>query len=149
MADDTIRLKLQVEGQEQAQTLKNRIEALKAELRDLQNGYQSGYFGREALGPIADLEKQITKTQRELDKLDRAPDPNGKAKGGFQNLGMSVLFVSQAVEDLQYGFSAIVNNIPMIAMSLGAGAGVAGAACLLLFCFLRWARAVREIKRAR
>jgi hypothetical protein len=30
-----------------------------------------------------------------------------------------------------------------------AGAGVAGAACLLLFCFLRWARAVREIKRAR
>jgi len=134
MADDTIRLKLQVEGQEQAQTLKNRIEALKAELRDLQTGYQSGYFGKEALGPINDLTKQIQQAEKQQAKLASTTrvmeTAAGTGKGGFQNLGMSVLFVSQAVEDLQYGFSAIVNNIPMIAMSLGAGAGVAGAASL-------------------
>lgn len=51
-------------------------------------------------------------------------------KGGGPNLGMSVLFASQAIEDLQYGIGGVVNNIPMLAMALGAGAGVAGAASL-------------------
>ncbi len=32
-----------------------------------------------------------------------------------------------AIDDIQYGFSAIVNNIPQIVMGLGGGAGLAGA----------------------
>ncbi len=41
------------------------------------------------------------------------------ATQGFLQLGY-------AVDDLQYGFSAIANNIPQIAMGFGAGAGLAG-----------------------
>jgi hypothetical protein len=73
--------------------------------------------------------------------MDDGPGPGGVGPGGKPpkgpkdkdkdkrqgNLGMGVLMVSQAVEDVQYGFSAIVNNIPMIAMAAGATAGWAGA----------------------
>jgi hypothetical protein len=45
---------------------------------------------------------------------------------GFQNTGMSVLYASQAVEDLQYGVRAVLNNIPLLVMGLGGGAGLAG-----------------------
>ncbi len=45
------------------------------------------------------------------------------ATQGFLQLGY-------AVDDLQYGFSAIANNIPQIAMGFGATAGIAGAAAI-------------------
>lgn len=40
---------------------------------------------------------------------------------------MGLLYLSQAIEDAQYGFNAIVNNIPLIVMAMGGSAGVAGA----------------------
>ncbi len=38
-----------------------------------------------------------------------------------------LLALSQAVDDVQYGFRAIVNNIPQIVTMMGGGAGIAGA----------------------
>jgi hypothetical protein len=59
-------------------------------------------------------------------EMGKAAQATQKGRAGFQNFGYGMLMVSQAVEDLQYGFSAIVNNIPGIAMAFGASAGVAG-----------------------
>ena len=132
MADDTIKLGVQVAGTDEVSKLLLKINALKKEMADLKTGYEQGYFGREATEKISLLSKELDKLERAYNKVNKPPVPpdGGQGKSGFQNLGMSVLFVSQAIEDLQYGFSAIVNNIPMIAMSMGAGAGVAGAASL-------------------
>lgn len=51
----------------------------------------------------------------------------GLGRGGGGGGAMGLMMLAQGVEDLQYGFSAIVNNIPGIAMGMGMGAGVAGA----------------------
>lgn len=55
---------------------------------------------------------------------------SGRNNGGTANLGMASLMFSQAVEDVQYGFSAIVNNIPYLLMALGGGPGLAGVVSL-------------------
>lgn len=51
----------------------------------------------------------------------------GQSFGRGSNAAMGLLQLGQAIDDVQYGFRAIVNNIPMIAMGFGAGAGIAGA----------------------
>jgi hypothetical protein len=55
------------------------------------------------------------------------------AAGGVEKVGkrgqssaLGLLMLSQAIEDAQYGFKAIVNNIPGIVMAFGGGAGLAG-----------------------
>jgi hypothetical protein len=50
-----------------------------------------------------------------------------KAGGGVKNLGYQMLLVGQTVDDLQYGFSAVVNQLPQLATAFGMGAGLAGA----------------------
>lgn len=45
---------------------------------------------------------------------------------GSKMATQGMLQLGYAVDDLQYGFSAIANNIPQIAMGFGAGAGLAG-----------------------
>jgi hypothetical protein len=48
---------------------------------------------------------------------------------------MSVLFLSQAIEDAQYGVRSILNNIPLLIMSLGGGPGLAGVVSLAAVAF--------------
>lgn len=50
----------------------------------------------------------------------------GSAFGRGSSAGMGLLYLGQAVDDLQYGFRAIANNIPQITMAMGGGAGLAG-----------------------
>ncbi len=47
--------------------------------------------------------------------------------GAAGTAGRGLAQLSYAIDDIQYGFNAIVNNIPQIVMGFGAGAGVAGA----------------------
>ncbi len=47
---------------------------------------------------------------------------------GQQGLGRGLGQLAYAIDDVQYGFNAIVNNIPQIVLGLGYGMGVAGAA---------------------
>jgi hypothetical protein len=49
------------------------------------------------------------------------------SKGGFRNFGQAAMEGSRALEDLQYGISGVVNNIPSLVMALGGTAGVAAA----------------------
>ncbi len=48
-------------------------------------------------------------------------------QGSTRSSALGFLYLSQAIEDAQYGFSAIVNNIPLIVMGMGGGPGIAGA----------------------
>jgi hypothetical protein len=49
-------------------------------------------------------------------------------EGASQTAGRGLSQLAYAVDDIQYGFNAIVNNIPGIVMGLGGGIGIAGAA---------------------
>lgn len=51
----------------------------------------------------------------------------GQSLGKGGGAAMGLMQLGNAVDDIQYGFRAIVNNIPGIVMGLGGGAGVAGA----------------------
>jgi hypothetical protein len=53
----------------------------------------------------------------------------GMGKGGMGG-SMALLEFSRAAEDAQYGIKGVLNNIPGLAMALGGGAGLAGAASL-------------------
>ncbi len=81
----------------------------------------------ETLG--ADNVRQATRAMRELEK---ATEDVGKAssqaagKGGVNGTG--VLQLAYLIDDLQYGVRGVMNNIPILAQSLGLGAGLAGAA---------------------
>ncbi len=59
----------------------------------------------------------IANANKEIHALDGATGTAGR--------GLSQL--SYALDDIQYGFSSIVNNIPQIVMGLGGGVGLAGA----------------------
>jgi hypothetical protein len=43
-----------------------------------------------------------------------------------RNLGLSMLMLSQAVEDAQYGLKGVLNNIPGLVLAMGGGPGLAG-----------------------
>jgi hypothetical protein len=48
-----------------------------------------------------------------------------------KNFGLGVLNVAHAIQDAQYGFGAVVNNIALVTQSLGGGPGLAGTAMVV------------------
>ncbi len=60
-------------------------------------------------------------------KLNAATQEIKSLEAGSGSLGRGLGQLSYAIDDVQYGFNAIVNNIPQIVMGLGGGAGLAGA----------------------
>ncbi len=87
---------------------------------------------------IAALNTQLTKGTINQQQFTAAATPMAQKIGaanaqlhelhvasGSAGRGLSQL--SYAVDDIQYGFNAIVNNIPQIVMGLGGSAGIAGA----------------------
>jgi len=66
---------------------------------------------------MANAGKTIANARTEIASLEAATGGAGR--------GLSQL--SYAIDDVQYGFNAIVNNIPQIIMGLGGSAGLAGA----------------------
>lgn len=53
------------------------------------------------------------------------------AAGSSRSMGYAALEASRALEDLQYGFGGVVNNLPGLIQLLGFGAGAAGAVSVL------------------
>ena len=74
-----------------------------------------------AVNAAAAAGKQATVTANGL-----ADAQNKVAKSG-NNGAMGLLALSNAVQDVQYGFGGMVNNIPQIITGMGLGMGVAGA----------------------
>ncbi len=74
---------------------------------------------------------QVNKLNQATQQLNQTQAQTASAMKQTQtatgNAAMSLLFLSQAIEDAQYGFGAVLNNIPLIIMGMGYSAGVAGA----------------------
>jgi hypothetical protein len=79
-------------------------------------------------GQFSEATVEVNKLKVELQNLDTVSRQN--LSQGMRTAGMSVLYLSQAIEDAQYGVRSILNNIPMLVMSLGGGPGLAGVASL-------------------
>ncbi len=81
----------------------------------------------DALKREAAAQRKLTnaanKTTAATSKSTKA---TGKAKKANIDLGRSTLLASQGYEDLQFGISGVLNNIPPLVMSLGGSAGLAG-----------------------
>lgn len=67
---------------------------------------------------------------------------------GTQKAAMGLLQLSHAIDDAQYGFQAIVNNIPGIAQSLSGSAGIAGAAGIAAVAVYQFIKNWQDLKEA-
>jgi hypothetical protein len=65
---------------------------------------------------------------RTVDSTTKSFERLGKTVGGGRSstLGLGMLAVGQMVDDMQYGFRSIVNNIPQVTYLMGGSAGLAG-----------------------
>ena len=90
---------------------------------------------------VTKIDKEIKNTERDMKALNAAiaaGGPNVNAyrqalvslEGAKRNVGHAALELSRGIEDVQYGFGGIVNNIPGIVMALGGGAGLTAAISL-------------------
>jgi hypothetical protein len=73
--------------------------------------FKKGMQEMESAGRTA-----VARTKKHLDEVPKAT----------RGASMGLLALSQAVDDAQYGFRAIVNNIPQMVYMFGGGAGLAG-----------------------
>lgn len=71
-----------------------------------------------------DLDAKIEKATRTTNSGAAAHEKLGDASKGS---AMKLLFMGQAIDDLQYGVRGVLNNIPQLVMAFGGGAGLAGA----------------------
>ena len=112
MADERIKLILNVSGVQDVTQLKQEIQDLAAAL-----GVADTQFEK--------LDDTSDKTRDRLRKLrESADDAKGDGRGGRGISGLAY-----ALQDFQAaGFSAVLNNVQQLATGLGLGAGVAGAA---------------------
>jgi chromosome segregation ATPase len=90
---------------------------------------------------VSKIDKEIKNTERDIKALqaaiasgtgniDQYKAALNRLEGAKRNVGQAALEVSRGVEDMQYGFNGIVNNIPSLVMSLGGGAGLTAAISL-------------------
>lgn len=72
----------------------------------------------------------------------------GKTAGrrGVRDMsGQDIMALSYAIDDLQYGFAALSNNIPRVAQSFGLGAGAAGALSIAVIGISSALRAMQSV----
>lgn len=72
-------------------------------------------------GSVKKLDSDLKNAKKSAKELDDST----------KKLGRGVLELSRAIEDAQYGFKGVVNNIPQLVTALGFGAGLAGAVSLV------------------
>lgn len=84
------------------------------------------FFAPQVVNPWVTASTGATRATEALGNSQR------KAAGSAQSLGTQVLYASRGLQDFQAaGMMGIANNLEQIAMSMGLGAGVAGAATVL------------------
>lgn len=109
----------------------------------------SGLKQRPEMMPQAFVDPgYIDRTRAGMDGLTRSTLTANTAMmtggRGATNAGMGMLFLSQGIEDAQYGFRSIVNNIAPLVMSLGGGPGLAGVLTIVAVGFNLVGKAAAE-----
>lgn len=115
--------KLQVEGLKYQETLRKNAQAAEqaatrtaaAAAKQASRGPSGGSFV-----PLHQLQMDGLKFKENADK----------GASGATNLATKLMVLSQVADDAQYGFRAIVNQIPMAVMAFGGTAGLAGGVAL-------------------
>lgn len=79
---------------------------------------------REQLADQRRVAQQFAQAERA--RLGGGGDKPGAPRGGgaFGGNAMGLMVLSQTIDDVQYGFRAIVNNIPQVGMALGSAFGM-------------------------
>ena len=72
--------------------------------------------------------KEQEKTAKAAERLQKQTGEEATKKTA--KFGMGLMALGNAVDDLQYGFRSVVNNIPQMLYLMGASGGVAGAASI-------------------
>lgn len=87
----------------------------------------SGKFVKVSEEEREGLKERIKLQASETVTTNGAAQAKEKLAKSSNNGAMGLLALSNAVQDVQYGFGGMVNNIPQIITGLGMGMGVAGA----------------------
>jgi hypothetical protein len=117
--DNALKFIVDVVNSEEIQKLTKFINLQKEAVSALNNQLQKGI--------INDLQFAAATQKIGMDAAHAAVQIK-QLEASSAGAGRGLSQLAYAVDDIQYGFNAIVNNIPQIAMGLGMGMGVAGAA---------------------
>lgn len=118
MSDDALKFVVQVVNGDAVKDLTAQIDKQKKVISELNDAFLRGKLTDDQFGASAlNAGQKIATATRSIRELETAS--SSSARG--------ILQLGYAVDDLQYGFSSIVNNIPQVVMGLGGGAGIAGA----------------------
>lgn len=101
---------------------------------------------------VADVSMRRTGSDRTLMALQPGAfdDIENKGARSTRNLGMAALEAGRALEDLNFGLIGVMNNIPQLALALGAGMGLTGVIATLgaavLFLSRNWSTVTDVLK---
>jgi hypothetical protein len=119
-----IDIAVQVSGQDTVRDLQLRLEGVRREIEFQKLAYQGG------AQTLQEFQKEMQALIPLEAKLEEAFKRGSNALAGWnkevrvsQQAGLQLAY---ALDDIQYGFNGIVNNIPGIVQSLGGSAGLAG-----------------------
>lgn len=124
MANEIYDIIMRVQGEDRVRQLTEEIQKEEQAILTLVKRLQ-------AMGATQDQVMQYTSglarsVQNLNQQLQAAQSQVASAGGGMQRLQQGMIQAGYAVDDLQYGFKGIANNIQPLLMGLGIGGGLAG-----------------------
>lgn len=120
-----IKVLVSIQNQERIQQLNRQIAEQAKLVKDLNDRYK-GKSLDQFFVQAAPNAKKLRELNAELATLQRSQ----LFSGGGTRASMGLMAVGQMVDDMQYGFRSIVNNIPQVAMLLTGSTGIGGAAAI-------------------
>ncbi len=126
--DSNYKIVLEVQQREELDKLKKDFAAAHQELVKLNTDLNQGVIGQAKFAAESKVvSANLAQMHGQITKLNTAVRGGilGGAGGGMGAQGL--LQAGYAIDDLQYGLAAVVNNIPQVVMGLGGSAGIAGA----------------------
>jgi hypothetical protein len=138
--EEILKIRFQAEGDAAIKRAQAELEKLEKAAGRAAEKFRAGTLDQARFGKAAEmLGGQIAAARAKLEAFEKA---SGKAGGQKRNLGMAALEAGRALEDLNYGLVGVMNNIPQLALALGAGAGLTGVIGILgaavLFLSRNW-----------
>ena len=116
--DPALKFIVDVQNSEEVKRLTALINQQKEAIAQLNTQLKAGAINNAQFAATAlPMGQNIANATTALHAIPVAAGSSGRALGQL----------SYAIDDIQYGFNAIVNNIPQIVLALGGGMGIAGA----------------------
>lgn len=120
-----ISIVVKIHNQERIAQLTSYIDRQSERIRVLNASYQAGTMSQEqfirACAPMAINIKRVTD---EIEKLQQQMRSGAGMGGGGGMSGMGFMMMSQMIDDMQYGFRSIVNNVPMVGAAIAQSFGM-------------------------